>query len=157
MATMRGAVQAEAGDERAKLLEGRGGVRSVAANPKHGIVALQEDGTIGTLDAEAKPWARPVPGAQRLLVAREDGAIVGSRATIAFVSGRFLPGGGRQLAIASYPGRLAVVDEASGRVEFEAAWAGIRDLSATDLDGDGRDDLLVVAGRSVTALGAATD
>jgi hypothetical protein len=42
-------------------------------------------------------------------------------------------------------------------MEYQAAWPGIRDLAATDLDGDGRDDLLVVAGRSVTALGAAAE
>jgi len=50
---------------------------------------------------------------------------------------------------------VALLDEASGRVLFDAIWTGVHDLAAADLDGDGRDELLVVAGRSVTALGAA--
>ena len=90
-----------------------------------------------------------------MLAGREDGAIVGPSSVIAAVWGRFLPEGGRQLAVATHAGHLALIDEASGRVEFDAVWAGIRDLGATDLDGDGRDELLLAAGRSVTALGAA--
>jgi hypothetical protein len=91
-----------------------------------------------------------------LIAARRDGVVVGPRSVVAAVSGRFLPGDGRQLAVATYSGHLTLLDEASGRVEYDASFTGIHDLAATDLDGDGRDELLVAAGHAVTALGAAT-
>jgi hypothetical protein len=37
---------------------------------------------------------------------------------------------------------------------FDALWMAVHDLAATDLDGDGLDELLVASGRSVAALGA---
>jgi hypothetical protein len=90
-----------------------------------------------------------------LLTATEDRAIVGPRTVVAAVSGRFLAGGGRGLAVATYAGHLAIVDESTGGIVFDAVWAGIHDLASVDLDDDGRDELLVAAGRSVTALGSA--
>jgi len=81
--------------------------------------------------------------------------VTAPRAVIAAVSGRFLAAEGRQLAVATYAGHVALLDEASGRVLFEALFTGVHDLAAADLDGDGRDELLVAAGRLVTALGAA--
>jgi len=74
---------------------------------------------------------------------------------VAAVSGRFLPGDGRQLAVATYAGRLVLIDEATGAIQFEAIWPGVKELAGADLDGDGRDELLVASGRSVTALGVA--
>jgi len=155
VATMRGAALAAASDERATLLQGAGGVRSLAAVPGRGVVGLQEDGSIGALDGSTPAWPKPAVGAEHLLAAQTDGAAAGPRTVIAAVSGRFFPEGGRQLAVATYAGHLAVLDEPSGRILFDAAWAGVHDLSAGDLDGDGHDELLVAAGRSVTALGAA--
>ncbi len=155
VATMRGAAIAGARDERATLLPGTGGVRSLAAIPGRGIVGLQESGSIGALDGSSPAWPKPAVGAERLLAAQEDGAVAGPRTVIAAVSGRFFPEGGRQLAVATYAGHLTVLDEHSGLILFDAAWAGVHDLAATDLDGDGHDELLVAAGRSVTALGAA--
>ncbi len=155
VATMRGAARAGSTDERALLLDGAATVRSLSAIPGRGILALHEDGTIGGLDASAPAWAHPAEGAERLLVAREDGAVAGPRTAIAAVSGRFLPVEGRQLAVATYAGHLALLDESSGRILFDAAWVGVHALAAMDLDGDGRDELLVASGRSVTALGAA--
>jgi len=154
VATMRGAALAAAGDVRAAFLDGASGVRSLAAIPGRGLLALREDGTIGALAAGSPVWAHPLEGAELLLAAREDGALVGPRTVIAAVSGRFLPEGGRQLAVATYAGHLALLDEASGRVVFDAVWEKIHQLAAADLDGDGRDELLVAAGRSVTVLGA---
>jgi len=153
-ATMGGIAEAGARDERATLREGGTGVRSLAVVPGRGVLALKEDGTIAPLDGSTPSWSPKAAGTIRLLAAREDGAIVGPSSIIAVVSGRFLAGGGRQLAVATHAGHLALIDEASGRVEFDAVWDGIRDLGAADLDDDGRDELFVAAGRSVTALGS---
>jgi thiol-disulfide isomerase/thioredoxin len=154
MATMSGAALAAASDDRAKFLDGGAGVRSVAPLPGGGVLALHEDGTLGALGASTPVWAHPAAGAERLLVARDNGAVTAPRSVTAAVSGQFLAEGGRQLAVATYAGHVALLDEASGRVLFDAVWAGVHDLAAADLDGDGRDELLVAAGRSVTALGA---
>jgi thiol-disulfide isomerase/thioredoxin len=155
IATLRGAATAAANDQRAALVEGAGGVRSLAAVPGHGVVGLQEGGTIDALDGSAPAWPRPAVGAERLLAAREEGAAAGPRTVVAAVSGRFFPESGRQLAVATYAGHLTVLDESSGRLLFDAAWPDVHDLAAVDLDGDGRDELLVASARSVTALGAA--
>ena len=50
---------------------------------------------------------------------------------------------------------LALLDEATGAIQFEAIWPSVTELAASDLDGDGRDELLVASGRSITAVGAA--
>ncbi len=155
MATLRGAAVAAAGDDLAKLLDGAGRVRSVTPLPGGAVFALREDGTLGGLEASAPVWARKAAGAERLLVARDTGAVTGPRSVIGAVSGRFLAGDGRQLAVATYAGHVALLDEASGSVLFDAIWTGVKDLAAADLDGDGRDELLVASGRSVTVLGAA--
>jgi hypothetical protein len=155
VATMRGAARAAATDERAALIDGAATVRSLSAIPGRGVLALHEDGTIGGLDPSARPWAHPAEGADRLLDAGRDGAVAGPRTVIAAVSGRFLRDDGRQLAVATYAGHVALLDESSGRILFDAIWAGVHDLAASDLDGDGFDELLVASGRSVAALGAA--
>jgi thiol-disulfide isomerase/thioredoxin len=155
VATMNGAAVAGDGDLRATLLEGAAGVRSVAPLPGGGVLALKDNGALGALGAKSPVWVRPVTGAERLLVAREGGAVTAPRSVTAAVSGQFLAEGGRQLAVATYAGHVALLDEASGSVVFDALWTGVHDLAAADLDGDGRDELLVAAGRSVTALGAA--
>ena len=130
-------------------------MRSLAAIPGHGAVGLQESGSIGALDGSTPAWPHPAVGAERLLAAQADGAIAGPRTVVAAVSGRFLPEGGRQLAVATYAGHLTILDEPTGRIVFDAAWPDVHELAATDLDGDGRDELLVASARSVTALGAA--
>jgi len=155
MATMSGAASAAANDAHAKLLPQAAGVRSVTVSPGRTVLALSEDGTIGPFPSSTPAWAQPAAGAERLLVARENGVITATRAVTAAVSGAFLPEGGRQLAVATYGGHLALFDEASGRVLFDAIWAGVHDLAVADLDGDGRDELLVASGHSLTVLGAA--
>jgi thiol-disulfide isomerase/thioredoxin len=154
-ATLRGAASAGPNDALAALREGGSSVRAVAANPARGVLALREDGTMGPLQGSSPVWPHPPAGAARLLTATEDRAVVGPRTIVAAVSGRFLAGGGRALAVATYAGHLAIVDENTGNIVFDAVWTGIHDLGAVDLDGDGRDELLVAAGRSVTALGSA--
>jgi thiol-disulfide isomerase/thioredoxin len=154
IATMSGAASAGADDVRATLVAGASGVRSLAHVPGGEFLALGEGGSIGPFPASSPGWAHPAVGAERLLAARDDGAVTASRSVTAAVAGRFLPGGGRQLAVATYAGHVALLDEASGSILFDAIWADVHDLAAADLDGDGRDELLVAAGRIVTALGA---
>lgn len=154
-ATLRGAASALASDAGATLLEGGADVRSVAAIPGRGLLALRQDGTVRSLESPATSWPQPVDGSAHLLGAREDGVAVAPRTVIAGVSGRFLPGTGRQLAVATYAGHVVLLDEASGGVLFDALWSDVHDLAATDLDGDDLEELLVASGRSITALGAA--
>jgi len=154
-ATMGGTAEAGPQDQRAALREGASKVKSLAAVPGRGVLTLKDDGAVGALDGSAPAWADPAPAASRLLAARQDGVVVGPQSVVAAVSGRFLRQEGRQLAVATHAGHLALIDEASGRVEFDAVWTGIHDLGAADLDDDGIDELLVAAGRSVTALGTA--
>jgi thiol-disulfide isomerase/thioredoxin len=153
-ATMNGAASAAAGDAKATLLPEASSVRSLATVSGGGIVTLSENGSIAPLADPKKVWPHRAEGAERLLVAREDGAVTATRSVTAAASGTFLPGGGRQLAVATYAGHVALIDEATGRVLFDALWAAVHDLAAVDLDGDGLDELLVASGRSVAVLGA---
>jgi hypothetical protein len=130
-------------------------VRSVKAFPGGVVLTLSENGTIAVLSAPGKSRAKAITGAEKLLLALESGTVTATRSVTAAVSGRFLPGTGRQLAVATFAGHLALIDEATGQLMFDATWPAIHDLSAADLDGDGRDELLVASGRSVTVLGAA--
>ena len=152
-ATLSGAAVARPGDPRAAAKDGAATVRAVAPGPG-GLLALHEDGSLSAFDGSSPAWAHPVPGASRLLASLDGAAVVAPRSVIASVAGRFLAGDGRQLAVATYAGRLMLLDEATGSVLFDADWTGVRDLGAADLDGDGRDELLVAAGRSLTVLGA---
>lgn len=154
IATMGGAMFAGANDARALPLDGAGAVRAVASWPGRGVLALRADGSVSSLDASAPAWPAKAAGASRLLAADGDGVAVGPRTAIAAVAGRFLPGTGRQLAVATYAGHLVLLEASDGRILFDAVWPDLHDLAATDLDGDGRDELLVGAGRSIAALGA---
>ena len=154
IATMQGAALASADDPSATLLDGSRGVRSLAAVPGRGILGLREDGTIAAVGAATMSWIGAAPQSSRLLAAREDGAALGPDTAVAAALGRFLPGGDRQLAVATYAGHLVLLDAANGGVLFDAVWADVHDLSAADLDGDGLDELLIASGRAVAALGA---
>ncbi len=156
LATVGGAALVGASGQRAAPIDGAAGVRSLAALPGRGFLGLDEHGAIGGLDPSTPAWSQTADGAQGMLAAREGGAFVGGAGVLTAASGRFLEGGGRQLAVATYAGHLVLLDEATGSVMFDAAWSELHDLAAKDLDGDGRDELLVASGRSVTALGAAS-
>jgi hypothetical protein len=138
-----------------KPLDGTASVRAVAGSPGRGVLALRDDGSITFLDAGGAAWAAKADGAERLLAAQDDGVFAGPRTAVAAAYGRFLPGNGRQLAVGTYAGHLALLDVASGKILFDAVWPDLHDLAATDLDGDGLDELIVGAARSLVALGAA--
>jgi hypothetical protein len=78
---------------------------------------------------------------------------LGSAAVTAVTAGRVLDDEEPQLALA-VEDQLVVLDLDSGRERFRAEWPGVGALAAGDLDGDGRDELIVGSGRRVTALRA---
>ncbi len=83
------------------------------------------------------------------------GAGVLPDATTASVVGRFVDSARPQAAVATSTGQLAIVELFSGTVRFRARWPGIGALAGGDLDGDGQDELVVAAGRTIAVLGRA--
>jgi thiol-disulfide isomerase/thioredoxin len=154
IATLRGAALAGTASAHAALKEGSSAVRGLAAARGGPAYLIDEDGSIRSLAGSDAKWAHAAKPGERLIAARSDGVYAAPRTVLAAVSGRFLPGDGRQLAVATYAGHLVLLDEASGAIVFDAAWPGVHELSAIDLDGDGFDELLVAADRDVAALGA---
>lgn len=154
--TSAGTMVAPAHADHATPLDVGSDVRSIAARPGRGILALRADGTLGALEAAPTPWPAKAAAAARLLLARDDGAAMGPRTVIASAYGHFLPGRGRQLAVATYAGHLALLDVGDGTLLFDALWTDVHDLAPVDLDGDGLDELVVASGRSVAALRGAS-
>jgi thiol-disulfide isomerase/thioredoxin len=149
--TTTGAWVADGTGAPAARVQGTEGLRDVVSPAGEAVVALRADGTIGTLETPGS-WPSKAGDAARLLVARADGVLVGPRTAVAAAYGRFLPGNGHQVAVATYAGHLVLLDAADGKLLFDAAWGDLHDLAAADLDGDGFDELLVAAGHSVAAL-----
>ncbi len=153
-ATLGGAAEAKPGDGVAKIVGGTDSVRSVAATPDGSLLMQAQDGTI-TRAGKAKAGSTPkAESGTQLLATAADGSLVGPRSIIAAVSGKFLGSDGRQIAVATYSGRVVLLDAASGKILFDSQWTSLHDLAAGDLDGDGREELLVAAGHSIVALGA---
>jgi len=59
---------------------------------------------------------------------------------------------GGRIALATTSEELVIVDLARGEVSIRAGWPGIGALAAGDLDGDGRDELVVAGKGRLTAL-----
>ena len=146
--TTAGAVVTDPERASSEGVAGTDGARDVASLSGSAVV-LRADGSIGGLDGGAS--AARAGEAARLLAAEAEGTLVGPRTAVASAVGSFLPGG-RQIAVATYAGRLVLLDAKDGKLLFEAIWPDLHDLAAVDLDGDGRDELLVAAGHSIAAL-----
>jgi hypothetical protein len=71
---------------------------------------------------------------------------------IAAVVGRFLEEGEAQVALATEAGQLLILGTEEGRTLLRIRWEGISALAAGDLLADGRDELVVAAGRRVAVL-----
>jgi thiol-disulfide isomerase/thioredoxin len=151
-----GGVVVSAATGSATPLDGSQSIRAVIPAPARGLVALGSDGSLSYLNVAHEAWPTKAEGAERLLAAREDGVFAGPRTAVASAYGRFLPGDGRQLAVATYSGHLVLIDAAAGKLLFDAIWPDVNSLAATDLDGDGLDELFVGGARSVVALSAAS-
>ena len=127
---------------------GEGGSRVAVLDDTEKLAWLAADGTAAgpAASTPAYSWA--------LACAGPDGAVGVVPSTVMATACGTLSkgGGGRQAALALRTGDLIVVDLADGRVRFRAAWPGIGELTAADLDGDGVDELLVGAGRTIAAL-----
>jgi hypothetical protein len=151
--TTTGTSLARSGDAEAKPFGGVPTILDLARDGGEGVVALYEDGFIGPIATTPHREPFVARGAARLLSYSEDrAAAVGPRAVVASALGRFLPGDRKQLAVATYSGHVTLLDAFDGTVLVDLVWPDARDLSAADLDGDGRDDLVVGAGRFVTVL-----
>jgi FG-GAP repeat protein len=149
--TTNGSRVATAADKEAKPVPGVPKILDLTRAPRRGILALYEDGSIGEI-GKAAHSSTPAKGAYRLLAADDQWAAVGPRAVVASAIGRFLPGDHRQLAVVTYSGHVALLDTADGTLLADLVWPDARDLAAADLDGDGREELIVGASRFVTAL-----
>jgi thiol-disulfide isomerase/thioredoxin len=154
--TTTGTSIAKAGDTEARLQQGVPTILDLARAPKGATLALYEDGHIGEIGGKPHPADAPAKGAHRLLAAGDGWAAVGPRAVVSAAVGRFLPGDGQQLAVVTYSGHVALLDAKDGALLVDLVWADARDVSAADLDGDGKDELAVASGRFVTVLSGAT-
>jgi thiol-disulfide isomerase/thioredoxin len=148
--TTNGTAIAKANGSEAKRQEGVPKILDLTGAP---VVALYEDGHIGPIGTYEHQGPARAEGAARLLYAGDDRtAAVGPRAVVASALGRFLPGERTQLAVVTYAGHVALLDTADGALLVDLVWPDARDVSAADLDGDGRDELVVGSSRFVTVL-----
>jgi hypothetical protein len=160
LATVDGLYLAGSEGRRARRIEGTGetlAVRFAGSGATVRIVALGADGTIRSCGLEGRiDRTAPAPPGHAKLAAGEDaGAGFGtaSRAVAAIAAGRYLTGGGTQVALATGDS-LTIVDLSKREIVWRARWPGIVDLAAADLDRDGRDELVVAARQSVAVLRA---
>jgi len=120
-----------------------------------GPIVLGVAGRLIWLDADLNPIReRQVAEAAGMLMVppgRGAGVGVASASVDAVAVGAFLADGPVQVALVANE-QLIVLDADSGRERFRARWPGIAALAAGDLDGDGRDELVVGAGKRVTVL-----
>jgi thiol-disulfide isomerase/thioredoxin len=160
LATVNGLYLADREGKHIRRVEGTGetpSARPAAKGSAARIAALGADGNVRVVDLDGRieRTAPARPGDAKLVAAEDpsEGFGTAPAATIALASGRFLPGGGTQVAVAT-GGALVLLDLSKREIVWRARWPGIVDLTAADLDRDGRDDLVVATGRSLAVLRA---
>jgi hypothetical protein len=120
------------------------------------LLALR-DGRLEWLDPSLETVREvQVPAAARVLIVatgHAEGTGIAPEDVQSATVGSILEGGTSQAALATQD-RLLLIDLAAGDVRFHASWPGIVSVAAGDLDGDGRDELIVGSGTRVTALWA---
>ena len=141
-----------------RRVEGTSEALDVEIAPDGSAAALGSDRALRWIP-EQGPASEPVrlpEGDTRIVAAAGPGGGAASAHATAAAAGCFGPSPGeRQIAAATPAGDLAILDLESGTVLWRARWPGIRHLTAADVDGDGRDELLVAAGKTVALLEAA--
>ncbi len=70
----------------------------------------------------------------------------------AFARGRFLPDQPPLLALGLASGELLILDPGGEKLHFRARWGSIQALGTVDFDGDGLDELVTAAGRTLAVL-----
>jgi hypothetical protein len=71
---------------------------------------------------------------------------------VARAVGDFFGDGRRAVAVATGSGQLAILDLAGGEVRVRLEWDRVADLLAHDVDGDGRDELIVASARALVTV-----
>lgn len=163
LAAYEGVLQLSADGEQVERLEDFGGASSVGLLGEGDggrAIALEFGGRLSWLDPSNESAARIQTSEDgwRLLAHESlpgEAGIVPMAVTAA-VTGSFLKEGSAQAALATSEGRLLLVDLESGRQLYHALWPEISDLASGDLDGDGRDELVVASGSRLSVLTSAS-
>jgi hypothetical protein len=149
-------------DLRGKQLAGRpdlGSLRSVAFDGE-APVGLDSTGKLIWLDAGLETLrsdGAPSPAVWLVSSEGEHGGVGAATAGVTSSAvGRFLGGESFQLALAVEE-QLVLLDIVSGEERFRARWPRIGLLAGGDLDGDGREELIVGSGRRLSVLEPGAD
>ena len=155
LATTRGVLIAEGSSGAFRRVEGTGETRDVAAAANGGFIALESRGVLRWIGPEGLASA-PVPaprGDSRIVATATAGmGVATSEAATTALCRLAGPAGPPHVAVATADGELVVANLASGAALWRARWSGVRHLAAADVDGDGRDELIVGAGRWIGLL-----
>jgi thiol-disulfide isomerase/thioredoxin len=160
LASLDGLLRSGSGGRAASVVgTSAGGANSVVAlGPRSaaGTAVLGLDGRIRWLDERGEATAESVAprNAWSLIGGAATGTGVGAAppGVIAAVVGRFLDEDEAQVALATEAGQLLILGTEEGRTLLRIRWEGISALAAGDLLADGRDELVVAAGRRVAVL-----
>ena len=137
--------------------ENLGVLRAVAVTRSRLKAVLDSAGRLTWLDgALATVRSQDLSSSSSVLVSARglaDGVGVAPSIVVSASVGRFLNEDAVQVALAT-AGQVVVLDLASGAERFRARWPDLSILTAGDLDGDGREELVVGSGRRLTVLGA---
>jgi thiol-disulfide isomerase/thioredoxin len=121
------------------------------------VVVLDPDATLHWFDLDSTPagQVQGPPGSRHLVPDPTPRRAVGAipEEVVAWASGRFFTDDRPAVALATASRQLVVIDATTGRIRLRARWSHeLSALLARDLDGDGRDELLVAGRRSVALL-----
>ena len=121
------------------------------------LAVLDSAGSLLFLDAGFKPLdpvGTPAAGACLVSARGENGGVGLVSADVSNATvGSFIGSDSLQIVLASGE-ELLLFDLESGVERFRAHWPGLAVVRAGDLDGDDRDELVVIAGKQITVLGA---
>jgi thiol-disulfide isomerase/thioredoxin len=145
-------------DQPSEVIAGLGTVSALAGGAgEGGVLALEAGKRLALLDRSLSVVnSRPVPADSWTLVVDpgRPGQAGVAPALRSATAGAFLDSPGRQLAVALDSGQLLLLEPEEGRILFRASWQDAGSLAAADLDGDGRDELFVAAGQTLSMLRA---